>query len=164
MFTWLEMWYIMNRVVNEEGIMEYVGWAWLGIVAACVIIEVLTISLTTIWFAIGALVAWFVYLTGASIEIQIVVFLVVSILCLIVTRPIAVEKLKVGKTKTNADSLIGEYVKVESTINNNSNEGTVKVRGQMWSARAVDDHIIEKGEMVVIKEIVGVKLIVKRKL
>lgn len=143
--------------------MEYVGWAWLGITTVCIIIEASTMGLTTIWFAIGALAAWLVHLTGLSIEIQIVVFLMVSILCLVLTRPIAVQKLKIGRTRTNADSLIGEYVKVESTINNINNEGTVKARGQIWSARAVDDNTIEKDEMVVIKEIVGVKLMVKRK-
>ena len=47
--------------------MEYVGYAWLGLVVACVIIEALTVSLTTIWFAVGALVAWLVYLTGPDI-------------------------------------------------------------------------------------------------
>jgi len=146
-----------------EGIMEYIGWAWLGIVAACVIIEASTMGLTTIWFAIGALVAWLVHLTGLGIEIQIVSFLLVSILCLVLTRPIVVDKLKTGRTKTNADSLIGEYVKVESTIDNNNNQGAVNVRGQMWTARSSDDEIIEKGEQVVIKEIIGVKLIVKRK-
>jgi len=143
--------------------MEYIGWAWLGIVAACVIIEASTMGLTTIWFAIGALVAWFVYLTGLGIEIQIMSFLLISILCLVLTRPIVVNKLKIGRTKTNADSLIGEYVKVESTIDNNNNQGAVNVRGQMWTARSSDDEIIEKGEQVVIKEIIGVKLIVKRK-
>lgn len=143
--------------------MEYIGWAWLIIVAACVIIEASTMGLTTIWFAIGALVAWFVYLTGLNLHVQIVIFLIVSIACLIFTRPIAVDKLKVGKTKTNLDSLIGETAKVETTINNYNNEGYVKVRGQVWSARSVDDETIEKDDLVVIKEIKGVKLIVKRK-
>jgi membrane protein implicated in regulation of membrane protease activity len=143
--------------------MEYVGWAWLIIIAACVIIEALTLGLATIWFAIGALVAWLIYLTGAALQLQIVVFLVVSIVCLILTRPIAVEKLKIGRSRTNADALIGEYVKVESTINNINNEGTVKAKGQIWSAKSFDGEVIEKDELVVIKEIKGVKLIVKRK-
>lgn len=143
--------------------MEYVGWAWIGIIIACAAIEAYTLGLTTIWFAIGAIVAWIAYLMGLGIEIQIVVFLLVSIACLVVTRPIAVEKLKIGKIKTNAESLIGEQVKVKTTINNFNNEGTVKVKGQIWSARSVDDEIIEKDEMVIVKEIVGVKLIVKRK-
>lgn len=143
--------------------MEYIGWAWLIIIAACVIIEASTMGLTTIWFAIGALIAWFVYLTGASLQVQIVVFLLVSILCLVLTRPIAVKKLKVGRAKTNLDSLIGEIAKVENTIDNFNNEGYVKTRGQVWTARSEDDEVIEKDELVVIKEIKGVKLIVKRK-
>ncbi|MGD9568203.1 MAG: NfeD family protein [Sedimentibacter sp.] len=143
--------------------MDYIGWAWLIIIAACVIIEASTMGLTTIWFAAGALVAWLIYLTGVSLQVQIVAFLIVSIVCLIFTRPIAVEKLKVGKAKTNLDSLIGETAKVETTINNFNNEGYVKLKGQMWSARSVDDEIIEKNEPVVVKDIKGVKLIVKKK-
>lgn len=143
--------------------MDYIGWAWIFVIVACVIIEALTMGLTTIWFAIGALVAWLSNIVGLKLEIQIVVFLVVSILSLIVTRPIAIEKLKIGKTKTNADSLIGEKVKVETTINNINNEGSVIVKGQMWSARALnEEEIIEKDEIVYIKEIKGVRLIVDK--
>jgi membrane protein implicated in regulation of membrane protease activity len=120
-------------------------------------------GLTTIWFAIGALVAWFIHLTGLGLHVQIMVFLIVSIACLVLTRPIAVKKLKVGKNKTNLDSLIGETAKVETTINNFNNVGYVNLRGQIWSARSIDDEVIEKDEPVVVKEIKGVKLIVKRK-
>ena len=143
--------------------MEYVGYAWLGLVVACVIIEAMTVSLTTIWFAIGAIVAWLFYLIGFGIEVQIVIFLLVSIVCLIFTRPIAMEKFKVGRVRTNAESLIGQSYKVESTIDNINNTGTVNVKGQMWSARSLDDQVIEKDEIVVIRNIVGVKLIVEKK-
>ena len=143
--------------------MEYLGYAWLGTVVACVIIEAMTVNLTTIWFAIGAVSAWLIYLTGLGLEVQIVVFLLVSIVCLIFTRPIAVEKLKVGRFKTNADSLIGQSCKVESTIDNINNTGTVNVKGQMWTARSADAQVIEKDEIVIIKEIIGVKLIVQKR-
>lgn len=143
--------------------MEYIGYAWLGIVVACVAIEAMTVSLTTIWFAIGAIFAWLIYLTGLGLEVQIVVFLLVSIVCLIFTRPIAMEKLKVGRVKTNAESLIGQSFKVESTIDNINNTGTVNVKGQMWAARSLDDQVIEKDEIVIVKKIVGVKLIVEKK-
>ena len=143
--------------------MEYIGYAWLGTVVACVIIEAMTVNLTTIWFAIGAVAAWLIYLTGLGLEVQIVIFFLVSIVCLIFTRPIAVEKLKVGRYKTNADSLIGQSCKVESVIDNINNMGTVNVRGQMWTARSADDQVIEKDEVVIIKEIIGVKLIVEKK-
>ena len=143
--------------------MEYIGYAWLITIIACVVIEAMTVSLTTIWFAIGAIAAWLVYLTGLRLEVQIIVFLLVSTLSLIFTRPIAMEKLKIGRIKTNADSIIGQYYKVESTIDNINNKGTVNVRGQLWTARSVDDQVIEKDEIIVVKEIVGVKLIVKKK-
>ena len=143
--------------------MEYIGYAWLGTIIACVIIEAMTVSLTTIWFAIGAIAAWLIYLTGLGLEVQIIAFLLVSTLSLIFTRPIAMEKFKVGRIKTNADLLIGQSYKVVSTIDNINNEGTVNVKGQIWTARSLDDQVIEKDEIVEVKEIVGVKLIVQKK-
>jgi membrane protein implicated in regulation of membrane protease activity len=144
--------------------MDYISWAWLCVIVLSIIIEAATMGLTTIWFAIGAIVAWITSGLGFKLEVQIFIFLAVSILCLIVTRPIAVKKLKIGKTRTNADSIIGECVKVITTINNINNEGTVKARGQIWSAKAYDNgDIIEKDEIVCVREIIGVKLIVERK-
>ena len=144
--------------------MDYIGWAWLCVIVVCVVIETATMGLTTIWFAFGAIVAWLSSSLGFDLNVQIVLFLIISILCLVVTRPIAVKKLKIGKTRTNADSIIGECVKVITTINNINNEGTVKARGQIWEARAYNnDEIIEKDEIVCVREIIGVKLIVERK-
>jgi len=156
------LWYIIN-IEYKEVTMEYIGYAWLGLVVACVIIEAMTVSLTTIWFATGAIVAWLVYLIGFGMEVQIIVFLLVSIVCLIFTRPIAMEKFKVGRVRTNAESLIGQSYKVQSTIDNINNTGTIDVKGQMWSARSVDDQVIEKDEIVIIRSIVGVKLMVEKK-
>ena len=133
--------------------MGYKGYFWLIVIAVCIVIEASTLGLTTIWFAIGGLIAWLMYLLGLSLQIQIVVFLLVSIACLILTRPIAVEKLKVGKAKTNLDSLIGETGVVEATINNVRSQGYVKLRGQVWSARSIDDEVIERDELVVVEEI-----------
>jgi membrane protein implicated in regulation of membrane protease activity len=146
-----------------EVIMDYIGVAWILVMIACMVIEGITLGLTTIWFAAGALVAWLTYKVGFGLNFQIIVFLIVSVLCLVLTRPIAIKKLKIGKIKTNSESLLGEYFKVESTIDNINSEGTVKVGGQLWSARSFDDQLIEKGEIVQVKEIQGVKLIVQRK-
>lgn len=143
--------------------MGYIGWTWLGIIAICIIIETATLGLTTIWFAIGAFIGMVFYLLGFSLHVQIIMFLIVSIACLFVTRPIAVQKLRIGNTKTNADSLIGEFFKVETTIDNINNEGTVKARGQIWSARSYNGEIIEKDTIIQVKEIRGVKLIVEKK-
>lgn len=140
------------------------GFSWLFLIVICIAIEAFTLGLTTIWFAIGALAAWISYAVGFEIHGQIIIFLVVSIICLVFTRPIAVKKLKVGRVKTNADSLVGQCFKVESRIDNINNEGTVIVRGLPWSARSADDGIIiEKDEIVCVKVIKGVKLIVEKK-
>ncbi len=141
--------------------MENIGIAWIIIIIACVIIEVLTVSLTTTWFAIGALAAFICNSLGANIAIQFIVFFVVSIVLLIFTRPIFTKYLKVGKIRTNVESLIGEKAKVISKINNLNNQGEVKVRGQIWSARSENDELeFDTEEIVYIKNIIGVKLIV----
>lgn len=141
--------------------MENMGLAWIIIIIACVIIEVLTVSLTTTWFAIGALVAFICNGLGADIVIQFIVFFAVSISLLIFTRPIFTKYLKIGKVRTNVESLIGEKAKVISKINNLNNQGEVKVRGQIWSARSENDELeINAEDIVYIKNVIGVKLIV----
>lgn len=143
--------------------MENMGIAWIVVMVACIIIEGLTVSLTTTWFAIGALVAFLSYSLGANIAIQFIVFFVVSIVLLIFTRPIFTKYLKVGKIRTNVEGLIGEKAKVISKVNNLNNEGTVKVRGQIWSARSEnDEEEFEVDTIVYIKNVIGVKLIISK--
>ena len=143
--------------------MENMGLAWIIVMISCVVIEGITMGIATIWFAFGALIAFLAYSLGASLMVQVIVFLVVSIILLIFTRPIVTKYLKIGKTKTNAEGLIGERAKVISRINNLNNEGSVQVKGQIWSARSLYDDIeIEKDSIVYIKKIVGVKLIVSK--
>lgn len=141
--------------------MENIGIAWIVVIVACIVIEGLTVNLTTIWFAIGALVSFLFYSLGASIVVQFIVFFIVSIVLLIFTRPIFTKYLKVGKIRTNVEGLIGEKAKVITKISNLDNNGTVKVRGQIWSARSEnDDEELEVDSIVYIKNVVGVKLIV----
>lgn len=143
--------------------MEYTGIAWIVVIVACIIVEVLTVSLTTTWFAIGAIVAFIFNSLGANEIVQFIVFFAVSIILLIFTRPIFTKYLKVGKIRTNVEGLIGEKAKVISKINNLNNEGTVKVRGQIWSARSLyDEEEIETDTVVSIKNVIGVKLIVSK--
>ena len=143
--------------------MQNMGLAWIIVMIACIVIEGLTMGVATIWFAFGALTAFLAYSLGANLFVQVVAFLIVSIVLLIFTRPIVTKYLKIGKTKTNAEGLIGERAKVISKINNLNNEGSVQVKGQIWSARSLYDNLeIEKDAVVYIKKIVGVKLIVSK--
>jgi membrane protein implicated in regulation of membrane protease activity len=136
---------------------------WLIAVAVLLIIEITTLGLTTIWFAGGALIAFLASLMGASYLIQFILFVVISVILLCFTRPIALRYFNNHRAKTNYESIIGQTAKVTFTIDNFNQTGSAIVNGQEWTARAErDDDIIETGTQVKIVAIKGVKLIVTR--
>ncbi len=135
---------------------------WLGLLVAFIIIEMATAQLVTIWFAVGALASLITSIFTDNIIIQIVVFIVVSAIALIVTRPLAKKLTKTKMQPTNADMYIGSEGVVTESINNLEAKGQVKVRGSQWSARSFDDSVvIPEGKKVTVTKIEGVKLIVK---
>ena len=126
-----------------------------------VVMEFLTMGLTTIWFAIGALTAFFASLFGASFWIQIILFLVVSLVVLIVYRPLAVKYVNAKRTKTNVDDLVGKEAKVTEKIDNLNQTGRVVLNGMDWSARTTIGGTIDVDTIVKVVEVKGVKLIVE---
>lgn len=135
---------------------------WLLLAALFIVIEIISLGLTTIWFAGGAFVAALAGLAGVSLTIQVALFLIVSIILLVLTRPIAVKYLDSKTQKTNSEALIGQKAVVLQTIDNLKTQGQVKVNGMEWTARAkTDEMVIPEGEVVTILEIQGVKLIVE---
>ena len=135
---------------------------WLALLVILLIIEAVTLGLATIWFAGGALVAFILAIAGAETLLQIIVFCIVSVVLLIVTRPAAVRWLNKDRVKTNAESLLGQTAVVTEAIDNLKNVGRVQVKGQSWSAHATaDNKVIEPGSQVKIIKISGVKLIVE---
>ena len=136
---------------------------WLGILAVLLIIEAITAGLTTIWFAGGALVAAIASYVGAGVMAQILLFLCVSLVLLIFTRPVAMKYFNKETIQTNANSLIGKKAVVIQDIDNLSQTGQVRINDIEWTARSADDsEKIGKGTVVLIEEIRGVKLIVKQ--
>ena len=137
---------------------------WLGILVILVVIELLTMGLTTIWFAGGALVAALISIPGTPLIVQILFFLIVSILLLYFTRPIAVKYFNRDRTRTNVESLIGRQAIVISEINNVEGIGQVNTGGMEWSARSSYHNIvIPVGAVVTVLGIDGVKLIVEER-
>lgn len=135
---------------------------WLVALVAFLVIELITVGLTTIWLAGGALVAFILAALGVNVWVQVIAFLVVSFVLVYFTRPLAVKYLNPRRTRTNSDELIGETVKVTEQIDNRAAAGRALARGMEWSARAVsDDMIIEKDALVKVLRIEGVKLIVE---
>ena len=126
------------------------------------VVEIATMGLTTVWFAGGALIAFFAAYIHLGIGLQIVLFLAVSILLLVLTRPIAVKYFNQEREKTNVDSLIGQNAVVLEEINTIKATGRVEVNGMEWSAKTEHTEIIEVNTVVSIKGIQGVKLIVEK--
>ncbi len=137
--------------------------AWLIAFIVFIVIEMLTFQLLTIWFAAGSLLAMIAAMLSWSIEVQLIVFVIVSFILLMTVRPLASKYINSNFTKTNVDSLVGMTAKVTSEINNREGFGAAMVRGLEWTAVAEDDNvIIPVGTLVTIVKISGVKLVVKK--
>ncbi len=135
---------------------------WLIVVIVMVIIEFATMGLTTIWFAGGALIGIIVAAAGGPVWLQVLLASIVSAVLLVFTRPLAMKHFNKDRIKTNAESLIGRQAIVTGEINNLQAMGQVTVNGMEWTARAVmDGKTIERGAVVVIRGINGVKLLVE---
>lgn len=137
---------------------------WLILLIILVAVEIATMGLTTIWFAGGAFVAIIAAAFNAPLYVQITLFLIVSVVLLLFTRPIAMKYFNKDRIRTNAESLIGRQAVVTEEIDNLPDTGSVSINGQEWTARCVMDGIkIPKGTVVIIRAISGVKLIVEER-
>lgn len=136
---------------------------WLILFVILLVVEILTMGLTTIWFAAGALLAYLAAFIGFGFPAQIIVFLLVSIALLVLTRPIAMKFFNQERQKTNVEGLIGKKAVVLERIDTLHGTGRAEINGMEWSAKTdKQDNVIEAGEVVVIEGIQGVKLIVKK--
>ena len=133
---------------------------WLVMVIALTIIEAATVNLVTIWFIASALVALVISIFVDNIFIQFLVFVVLGVILLFLTRKTLLKLLKVNDEKTNADMVIGKEAVVTESISKNK-PGEVSVLGKRWTATS--DIPIQKDELVEVLEIEGVKLKVRKK-
>jgi len=133
---------------------------WLALMIACLILEALSMQLFSIWFAFGALAALLASLFGAELWLQIILFLVVTVVSLLATRPLT-KRLRGKKVPTNADRCVGQTVVVLEDIDNINGTGLIKVEGQIWTARTADGNLVPAGDFVRTLEIQGAKLLVE---
>lgn len=137
---------------------------WLIVLVVLIATEIATMGLTTTWFAAGALVAAIISLLGGNVWWQVGIGLVVSLLLLFFTRPIAVKYFNRERVRTNVESLVGRQAIVISEVNNLQGTGQVNISGQEWSARASSDSVTYPvGSVVNVVAISGVKLIVEER-
>lgn len=137
---------------------------WLAVMVIFLVIEIVTLGLATIWFAVGALAATLCALCSLPLWAQNAVFVIVSFILLLFTRPIAVKYFNKDRVRTNTEGLIGKIGLVTSEIDNLQGIGQIVVSGQEWSARSAEDAVtFPVGVAVEVFAIQGVKLIVRER-
>ena len=136
---------------------------WLVIAVVLGIFEAATVALVSIWFAIGAVAAMVPAYFNAPFWVQILVFILVSALCFVFTRPFFKKIIRVNKQPTNVDRLVGQEGVATYYIENIECRGKVFISGLTWSARSETGELIPQGAVVTVKKIEGATLVVKRK-
>ena len=133
---------------------------WFGLLILFGILEAVTVSVVSIWFMAGSLAAILAALCGASLPVQIVLFLAGSVALLGSLRALDRKYVSPKITATNADRVIGKTAVVTESIDNIAAQGAVKVGGVVWTARSSGGKPIAAGAQVQVDRIEGVKLYV----
>ncbi len=134
---------------------------WIAAIILFSLIEVFTVGMVSVWFAVGSLVALIVTILNGGTTLQTLSFLIVSVLSFFLLRKLALNAVAKSKTQTNIGRLIGKEVMITQTVDNIKNTGSAKINDVEWKVRSATGEIINEGELVVVERIEGVKLIVK---
>ena len=132
----------MNSVFEMLKSIDTMIYIWAGLIIFFAVLEAATVQLVSIWFVIGSVAGLVASLFGAPIYLQVVIAVIVSVIALIITRPLVKKHITPNRVPTNADRVIGKTGTVTEKIDNSSGGGLVKVEGQVWSARSVDDELL----------------------
>ena len=139
------------------------GWMWIAIIVAAIIVEVITDQLVSIWFVPGAMIATILDYFEVDFVWQVLVVLVLAAAGIVFAKTYLAKKISSRIIKTNIEAIIGERCVVTEKIDNYVGCGQVKIKGQIWSARGVEeDDVFEEGESLHVVAIEGVKVICKK--
>ena len=140
---------------------EYMIYIWLAVIFVALVVEGMTAQLISIWFVPGGLAGLISGFCGAGEWAQILIGAIVTLVCLIATRPLVNRVMNSRKVETNAGRLVGQTGVVIQEIRNLDAMGQVKIQGSVWSARSENGEVIPQDKTVSVLRIEGVKLIVK---
>ena len=140
--------------------MNWAAIIWLVLMVVFLIAEASTVTLVSLWFAAGSLIAMLVSLLGGAVWLQATAFLAVSVVLLLALRPLVRKYVTPKLTATNIDSVIGSTGLVTVAIDNVTAAGQVKLGGMVWTARASSGEPIPEGTRVRVDKIEGVKVFV----
>ena len=148
----------MQSIINV--LSDNLPWVWVAVTIICVVIESLTLALTTIWFGISAFVLVFLAFTPLPFVAQVFIFVALALVLLIFTRPVVKKKLSQKQIATNYERVIGQIAVVTKKITA-LDKGAIKINGMEWTAAVKEDIVLEKGSKCIIEEIAGVTAYVK---
>lgn len=147
----------------SDFILSNLMWFWLGAFILFVIIEAATQALTTIWAALAAFLMIFLSKTNMPIRWQLLIFLIVTILLIVFTRPFAIKKLKLGRDKMNVNAIEGQEILITKKITQfEKGEGKAK-NGVIWSVTSVDGSEIAENTVCIVEKVNGNTLEVSAK-
>lgn len=145
---------------KEENNMNWAAIFWLVLLVMFILAEASTVAVVSLWFAAGALAAILASMLGAQLWLQVVLFVTVSVVLLLLLRPITKKFFIPKLSRTNIDAVIGTQGIVTETIENVTAQGRIKLGAMEWSARSSSGEKIEAGALVKVDKIEGVKVFV----
>jgi membrane protein implicated in regulation of membrane protease activity len=132
---------------------------WLVAGLLLIAAEVLTSGFVLIMFGAGALVAAVFAALGAGPLPEVVAFAGTSVALITVGRPMLKRRLHTAHVPTNVEALVGDKAIVVSTVD--AHGGKIKIRGELWSARAFDEtEVLQPGHAVTVMTISGATAVV----
>lgn len=134
---------------------------WIASIILFSLVEAFTAGMVSVWFAVGSLAALIVTIVGGNIYFQIASFIVISVVCFIFLRKVALKTISKSKSQTDLGRIIGKSVLITQTVDNIKNTGLAQINDVEWKVKSSTGDIINEGELAVVEKIEGVKLIVK---
>lgn len=134
-------------------------------VVACILftlIEAVTQQFVSLWFLVGSLAGLIISVFDVSFETQFLTFVFVSLITLILLRPILKKGMQGKIQYTNSESNIHEMAIVTQSFDEKTLEGRILVNNMDWAARSIDGSLFQKGDRVIIEKIEGVTCLVKK--
>ena len=142
--------------------MNWLAVSWFCLMVVFLAMESSTVSLVSIWFAAGSLVAMVTAVCGGQLWLQILLFVLVSVVLLASLRSVVRKFITPKLVKTNVDAVTSSTGLVVEPIDNIRSQGRVKLGGMEWSARSTENLTIEEGTLVKVDRVEGVKVFVSR--
>ena len=144
---------------------DHIIWTviWGAIIFITFISELLSAAITSVWFTLGGIAALILHLLGAPVWLQILTFLFVTSVGMFLLRKLWQKKLQPVHTATNLDRYIGTAVLITQDVDNLLSKGEIRLNGQLWTAKSLDDDIrYAVGERVIISRFEGSKVFVTK--